>query len=301
MKNIIYAGDSFVWGEGLELYIDSPYWISERELHNEWIGIDGGLGLIDKQTPETHEFRTKNRYAGIIEREYGYKQIVDSTNGGDFQSAIEIVQNNFTKSNIIVYLFTSIDRNFLHFRRDCPCLFCSDYKPKPFNLYVDYLNKILSDEPIDEWTRGKIDYLVEHEGIPKFDLNEFERQSKHGDLVPYIDSLFAKHRKQNMEAQIAVFKSWIKTHKVFLIDSWCNYTSNNYIENNEYLQSLMIPLKGYDGNFYKDYSQWEETFLFKRIDKEFPLTKNGHPTLIQHQYLAESIITAINQETKSIL
>jgi len=301
MENIIYTGDSFVWGEGLELYIDSPYWIAERELYNEWIGIDGGLGLIDKQTPETHEFRIKNRFAGIIENKYGYKQIVKNDNGGDFDTAMQLVDNNLDKSNIIIYLFTSIDRNFLHFSRHCECFFCSDGKPKPFNLYLDYLIKILNNEPIDNWTQKKIDYLIEYEGLSSFDLNEFERVTKHGDLVPYIDSLFAKHREKNMEAQIEVFKRWKKTHKLFLIDSWCSYTSNNYIENNEYLQSLMLPLKGYDGNFYKDYSQWEETFPFKRIDKEFPKTKNIHPTLVQHQYIAESIITAINQEPKSIL
>jgi hypothetical protein len=56
----------------------------------------------------------------------------------------------------------------------------------------------------------------------------------------------------------------------------------------------MIPLLGYDNKYYTKYLDWESTFPHKRIVNEFPKTFNGHPTLLQHQYLAKSIITHID-------
>jgi hypothetical protein len=66
MNNIIYSGDSFVWGEGLELYIDTPYWKSQREIYNEWIGDSESAGLMYKQNPEKIRFREENRFSGLI-------------------------------------------------------------------------------------------------------------------------------------------------------------------------------------------------------------------------------------------
>ena len=30
LREIAFLGDSFTWGEGLELYLDSPFWINQR-------------------------------------------------------------------------------------------------------------------------------------------------------------------------------------------------------------------------------------------------------------------------------
>jgi hypothetical protein len=52
----------------------------------------------------------------------------------------------------------------------------------------------------------------------------------------------------------------------------------------------MIPLKGHNGKYYKKWHEWESTFPNKRIWNDFPNTGNGHPTLLQHQHIGESII-----------
>lgn len=303
MDNIIFSGDSFIWGEGLELYIDTPYWISQREIYNEWIGIDGGLGLIDKQTPETNKFREDNRFATLVGNKFGLQPIVREDNGGDWHSSRLIVEENLSlKTKYIIHMFTSIDRNFLHSEITCNCHFCSIDKPKPFNLYIDYVSKILNNEPIDTLMQSKIDYLETHEGIPKFTferLTEWENNYR-GDLVSYVDFIFDKHRLKNMEDHLEKFKLYQKTAKVYFIDSWCTHTSFQYVRNHPFIESLLIPLKGYDGNYYKYYSDWESTFEHKRIDVEFPKTKNIHPTLLQQKYLAESIIEHIENDTTEI-
>jgi hypothetical protein len=297
MDNIIFSGDSFIWGEGLELYIDTPYWISQREIYNEWIGEKEGEGLITKQNSETERFREENRFAGLVEKKLGLKSIVKKDNGGDWQSSRLIIEENLSlDTKYIIHFFTSIDRNFLHSDIDCNCDFCKIDKPKPFNFYVDYIHKVLNKEPIDEWMQSRIDYLEKYEGISKFDFDKMTEWYRNGDIITYIDFVFRPHRQRNLDYHIEKLKTYQKTAKVYLIDSWCTNTSFDFIRDNPYIESLLIPLLGYDGKFYKYYVEWEDTFPYKRIHSEFPKTKNGHPTLLQHQYLAESIIRHINQD-----
>lgn len=301
MNNIIYSGDSFIWGEGLELYIDTPYWKSQREVYNEWVGMDETEGLLYKQTSETIKFREENRFAGIVEKKLGLKSIVRKDNGGDWHSSRVIIEKNLSlDTKCIIHFFTSIDRNFLHSVIDCDCDFCKIDKPKPFNVYVDYVHKMINNEPIDEWTQSRIDYLEKYEGIPKFDFQKMKKWEKKGDIITYLDFIFHAPRQRNLEYHIEKLKLYQKTTKIYLIDSWCSSTSIDYLRNNSYIESLLIPLKGYDGNYYKYYEDWENTFPYKRIDREFPITRNGHPTLIQHQYLADSIIEHIQNDKTEI-
>lgn len=303
MDNIIFSGDSFIWGEGLELYIDTPYWVSQREFHNEWVSDEDGVGLYYKQTPDAIKFREDNRFATIVEKTLGLKSIVRKDNGGDWHSSRMVVEENLSlKTKHIVHMFTSIDRNFLHSNINCNCDFCKIDKPKPFNVYVDYISNILNGNPIDDWMQSRIDYLENNEGIPKFTmerLDEWETNTK-GDLISYIDFIFHNHRLKNMEYHLEKFKLYQKTAKIYFIDSWCTHTSFNYVRNNPFIESLLIPLKGYDGNYYKYYSDWEGTFPYKRIADEFPKTKNIHPTLLQHQYLAQSILEYFENDTTEI-
>ena len=74
---IIFGGDSFTWGEGLELYINSERWISERKIKNHW------NDLQPKQTKESILFRESNSLR-LVEEKLGYKSIVKKTNGGGF-------------------------------------------------------------------------------------------------------------------------------------------------------------------------------------------------------------------------
>jgi hypothetical protein len=62
----------------------------------------------------------------------------------------------------------------------------------------------------------------------------------------------------------------------------------------------MIPLKGYNGKYYKKYNQWEKTFPFTRISNEFPKSFNGHPTLLQHEYISKSIIEFLEKNSSEI-
>ena len=56
------------------------------------------------------------------------------------------------------------------------------------------------------------------------------------------------------------------------------------IKNNKELYKRLISLKkGYDGKYYKNYSDWENTFPYKRIENEFPQTRNTASNFITTQ------------------
>src|SRR6056300_1297236 len=105
---IIFAGDSFTWGEGLELFIDSKKWINQRELHSEWPELE----LL--QDEESVLFREKNRYPTLVADELNIKPIVYPDNGGDFSQhlkLIDCIEDTSDVKHIFVQL-SQINRNF---------------------------------------------------------------------------------------------------------------------------------------------------------------------------------------------
>jgi hypothetical protein len=280
LENIIFfGGDSFTWGEGLELYMGTPYWINQRNFKNNW------LELETKQTLQTIEFRETNRFAGIVSKYFDTNQLVLDYNGGGFDASPTFFDlHSDIIPNTIVYQFTVFDRFNLHFTRLCQCDFCKTGGARPYMIYLESLRKLLDNKSLDEYEKYHIDWLIKHQNI-KLDINI--NQTTINQFIP----LFLKSMEIFVNDYI---KKWIKTSNVYLIDSWDRFTSD-IIETIPELQSKIIPLKGYDDKWYYKWSDWELTFPHRRIENEFPATQNGHSTLIQHQYIAESIIHAMQK------
>ena len=66
---ILFLGDSFTWGEGLELFIENGKWIKQRELHSEWPQLE----VI--QDIDSLQFRDNNRYPSLVGSELGIQSI----------------------------------------------------------------------------------------------------------------------------------------------------------------------------------------------------------------------------------
>jgi hypothetical protein len=285
-KNVmIFGGDSFTWGEGLELYLDNPFWINERNNLNGWVELE------PKQTLESIEFRESNRFAGIVSNKFNCNQITLDYNGGGFDKPAELITNNLDKNpKAVVYQFTIFDRMLLHFDESCSCEFCnSKYgNVRPLMLYLDCMNKQLQNIPITERDMFFLNWLEKYENIP---FIEMTKTTYIEDIVEMFMDMF----KRNLDVFVDKHLSkWLETTNVYLIDSWDGLTSG-ILSEHPILKKYLIPLKGYDGKYYKQWSEWENTFPYSRIQYEFPNTENGHPTLIQHQYLAESIIEQIEK------
>ena len=287
MKDIIwFGGDSFTWGEGLELYLDTPYWINERNQRNTW------LELELKQTDESKIFRECNRFANIVSKHFNTDSLILDYNGGGFDASptfFDLYSEKIPKA--VIYQFTTFDRFNLHFSRFCKCDFCNNPKyggARPFMMYLECVHKKINNIPLTDNELYHLKWLETHKKIHFLDITlENILEIALEQFIPlFLDSM-----------QIFIndyLKKWIDYTNVYLIDSWDEYTSN-VIHTIPELKSKIIPLKGWDGNWYYKWKEWETTFPYKRILNEFPITENGHPTLLQHQYIAESIIHAMEK------
>lgn len=287
---IIFGGDSFTWGEGLELYLDTPKWINERDKLNIW------SELYQKQDYDSQQFRESNRFPTIVSNYFNVDPKVFSQNGGQFETPILHIERNlknlvgYSANNVkyIIIQFTGIQRMLLHLDMDCDCKFCSTTGfEKPWNLYTKYIHQHLNNDTITDIDYWGLNWLEKKEGIPYKNLD-------YSTIFKQIDNWFKPMYIRNLNIFIEKYVSnWEKIAPVYFIDSW-DETSSNIINELEEFKKRMIPLLGFDNNYYTNYLDWETTFPHTRIVNEFPNTKNGHSTLLQHQYIAKSIITHID-------
>lgn len=286
---IIFAGDSFTWGEGLELYTDTPKWNNERTKLNTW------SELYQKQDYESQQFRESNRFPSIVSNYFNVDPKVFHNNGGQFETPIAHIENNIqnnvgyspNKIKCIILQFTTIQRMLLHLDMDCDCKFCNLLGfEKPFNLYIKYMGKDINNDVITDIDYWGLNWLEKNENIPYKNLN-------YNTIFQQIDNWFKPIYVRNLNIFIEKYISkWEKIAPVYFIDSW-DENSSKVINELEEFKKRMIPLLGFDNNYYTTYLNWEKTFPYSRIQKEFPNTKNCHPTLLQHRYLADSIIEYI--------
>jgi hypothetical protein len=287
---IIFGGDSFTWGEGLELYIDNPKWIGERDKLNTW------SELYQKQNFDSQQFRESNRFANIVSNYFNVDPRVFPLNGGQFETPITHIEKNIqndvgyspNKIKCIILQFTSIQRMLLHLDLECTCKFCSITGfEKPFNVYIKYMHKHLNNDTITDIDYWALRWLEKYENIPYKNLD-------YNTLFQQIDIWFKPLFIRNLNLFIEKYVSkWEKIAPVYFVDSWDANSSNVIAELDEY-KKRMIPLLGFDGKYYTNYSEWEKTFEYTRIVNEFPKTFNEHATLIQHQYIADSIINHLD-------
>ena len=172
---IIFTGDSFTWGEGLELYTDTPKWINERTKLNVW------SELYQKLDYDSQQFRKLNRFSTLVANHFNVDPIVYSQNGGSFESIIDTVNLNlqnsvgYSPNNVksIIVQFTTLDRMLLHLTLDCKCSFCKNtgYE-KPWRLYTKYLQRHLTNDIITDSDYWGLDWLEKTENIPYKNIRE---------------------------------------------------------------------------------------------------------------------------------
>ena len=283
-RGILFLGDSFTWGEGLELYCDTAKWISERNHINTW------QNLRNKQDSDGTDFRKNNRYPGIVARHFNTNAYIDDNNGGYIQRYLETANQHLLNPDLyidtIVIQFSIISRDPLHSTlRNCKCMFCTNIEY--YCVYEDIENFLY-----------KLMYNIELSELDKETLHIIENSIKmQKDNPNFIEKVQEQINNSYQSMLDNFYLDYVKfwqaggKRKIYVIDSWDTITSK-FILNSEF-NNYKIPLIGKDNKKYYTYETWKNTFKFKEISHEFKGCGNGHPTLEQHQYLAKSVIQAI--------
>lgn len=296
-KGILFLGDSFTWGEGLELYCDTPKWIAEREKdNNSWVV------LLEKQDQDGIKFREQNRFPELVAKHFNKSAFVNNTNGGSLAGSIATAHKFLFNPDLyidtIVLQFSNFRRDPLHVNFSCTCEFCMTTTfARLFENADELLEKIIKRTNLD--SKEKLISLELEKLIGKnwFDNDNFVDLFIQARKKWYVDILFNFYN-----LHLTPWESDGK-RKIYFIDSWEEESSNAIFD--DYLhqhypqfkyQTNMIPLMGKDDRLHLRWKSWENTFEYKNISHEFKNTENGHPTLEQHQYLAKSIIKFLEEK-----
>lgn len=284
---ILFLGDSFTWGEGLELYCNTPKWIAERNNENGWPSLE------TKQDEDSISFREENRFPRLVAKHFNKLDLVNSENGGSIAGATTVAHKFLFDPDIridtIIIQFSILDREPIHGSFSCNCDFCKETN------YTRFFEQI----------EGVIDALIQNnltdkqKEIVSFYEKKTNRKTTDKD---FLDCLITARREWYSTLLNDFYKSHIipwksnGKRKIYYIDSWDKESSYKLHDSVIPMNTHGIPLIGKDGKKYKTWTDWENSFQFKNIGLQFTKTGNGHPTLEQHQYLAKSIIEFLEKK-----
>lgn len=300
VREIAFLGDSFTWGEGLELYLDSPLWKEQRNQRSMW------MDMIHLQTEESKKFREANRFSNLVSNHFNSKIIIDQNNGGWIGSItdhlVKIINNNFNPEFIIIQ-FSCFLRDPIHYHlgslyRKCECGRCEQHQPTIHCFY--HLKQVIEKKYIYNQELDKIDQFYFDWLNDEFYSKTTNNKDISKDIINNIDSVLFNidsysylHLNYLLDNYIKPLES--RGIKIFYLDSW-EPISSEIIHQIPAIKENLIPLKMWGSNDTTlKYSEFENSFLYPRIQYEFPKTDNGHPTLVQHQHIAESIINQIEK------
>jgi len=329
---IIFAGCSFTYGEGLELYMDTPKWINQRKL----VTHDAELKkLVDY---ESTKFRLNNNFPGLVGKYFNIKPLQHHKNGGCFASSTRFIKeveavikkrknynrgyvddtlleyfNTSENKNIkcIIIQLSSLDREPLHFDYDCKCEMCAGTLWAYFGdfyIHLNYLHNLITlKKKVKKPQFIKIKYFsfIMSKMYNNFNYNEFIEKSKEDkkyfsdimeNITNNIDLVINKLKKESLVLNQKLIEKFEKEiAPVYFIDSWCTQSSNIFCDN-EFYFNKMIPLKGGDGRHYKKWTSWEKTLTKPRIESDFKETANMHPSKDSHKLISESIVKFLSKK-----
>jgi len=304
MKPFIFTGDSFTWGEGLELYNDT---------------IQNWLKPIfeKKQLPYTYDtvhnfsadgsptrYRTEFRYAQIVS-DYFNTFFVTDCNGGSNLSALDYAERmtDFYGSDNFSYIImnlTSLNRDqYLIVRESLINEFEMDIGNDGKALYnfieswYEWCSVGNFDKEFysDVSTFNKI--FNNPDRLPTFDIDSAQRiQTLFFEIdgfITYLNAIQYNFYKTKFE----YFKS--NGHTIKFIGHWNSYDSERFSEIpddiTEFITSNLIPIE-YNNKTYNELSEMLE-YSELWIDTDLPWTDNQHPSKIFHKVIGDSVIKYI--------
>ena len=283
MKGILFAGDSFTWGEGLHYYSDLHFDYSNKKFDTNYIGYDR-----NKITPAQIQFIKSKRFARQVANNFNTFELVQKNNGG----------MNFEIFKFIDEIKYSYKNEYVEANDDNVNLRQFHYKLEDFDYIVIQLTDMFREDIkyIDNGISKKINISVIESinDFKKFLINNFDNNFKN-----FINFYLLEYSKFIEKKFIEYETKGIK--KCFIL-SWHNDIIP-FIENNSFLNERFI-------TFEKDKKKYKSIYdLQNRTDRPENMSisddiyfikkgikvVNGHTSLSAHNLIAEHIIKKIEE------
>lgn len=269
MRKMLFLGDSFTWGEGLELYMNKEPFISMRNQKATDIEL---RDISDYKDTEVEEWRSSKRFSNYVD---GFEKYVQPNNGGSFHSIARDAnllteKYNFSKKDIIVIQIPPADRSYFHMNT----FTSNDIGFEPYqSLDWTTVQSIFSNKNID--TSAKI---MGYDSVSEFVDNQTEVFNK------------LAWRNTKLFYYSYVF-DLVQRFDVYFIGPWGYDHYYGFSKCDEFKDKLIPMLYNdneYDSMYNLDKAMANDGQLFE-IAKEFKPTHNNHPTPLAHKIIGKSI------------
>jgi hypothetical protein len=283
MKGILFAGDSFTWGEGLHLYSDLP------DVHYNEVGFNN-----KRYTPAHKDWINANRFSRRVANHFETFDLVRYNNGGDNGEIFHFIDN----------IETEYQRRYVDAQTTPHRMFT--YKLNDFDYIIIQLTDIFRERIL--LPNGELCNIRSVEHMKTTGFNEYLKDNFDNNLDNFISYYLEKFSK-DLEYRIKNYEN-LGIKKCFII-TW-HIDILPFIKNNLFLNERLIT---FDLGDTIAESIWDLQSLYK-IPTKYPemtisqdpyflkkniVTTNGHTSLTAHKLMANSIIKKIEENEQSRL
>jgi hypothetical protein len=260
MKGLLFAGDSFTWGQGLYFYSDLP---------NIKQPPKNGFNSCDV-TEAQLKYKDTKRFSRIVADHYGTFELVKDSNGGSDLDSIKFIDDSFIEMGYSYDDFEYVFFQTTHFFRS------------KFDFELD----------------GKIQktFVTDHNFLEFTNYQNFSRWLTENNYD--IDTYLVKHKTQVFnkirDKMLEIENKGIKCGLMCWDDDYLDL-----IRNNKFMKNRLIQFK-YKDNEYINFKDLIKANHYLQISGDVKnLGENppqdGHLGLVGHQIVAENIIKFIEK------
>lgn len=304
MKPIIFTGDSFIWGEGLELYDEKiENWIKPI-FEKKQVPYDYNFVHNFSADGSPSYFRGQWRFPQLVS-DYFNTFFLTNTNGGSNHDAFkyaETILDFYEPENFsyIIMNVTSLNRDQYHItRNDILKDFGVDIGDNGKSLY-NFIESWYAWCSIGNFDKefysdsGKFEEIFINSGrTPTFDIDSSQKIQTYffeiDGFIKYLNTIQFKY----YETKFEYFKN--QGHSIKFIGHWNDYDSKRFSEISpevtNFITSNLIQIE-YDGKVFNELSELQK-YGELWIDTDKPWTKNKHPSKLFHKVIADSVIKYI--------
>lgn len=296
---IICAGCSYTWGQGLWSYLDT-----DKYIPNYWEYINGGHIIPH----EGEDLREQLRWPRQVAEQFNFKEIVKPNNGGTDDQSIEFINTLFSDDPYNFFLCENGKDPNHPSNVDV-------FNRKPLKLknckWIIFQTTQIYRSPFSFEFKGDLYQLVSTPNLRNLEILQKVQKDKEPpytiepNFEKFYDWLienggnFESFKKRHAKHMTSRIEETLKKYKDMGINVGLLSWTNEYLEEikkSEFLSSIFIDLD-YNGKTYKciEEMQDDNTHLFLNVDPSVKHDTRGdeHPSKECHEIIAQNVIRYI--------